>query len=209
MPKTKLTADKIKRHALPASDAVELVDTDTPGLICRITRGGAKTMAVKGRIKGGPTFRISLGTYTLRPLGGIDGWRARARAIMAQARDGQDPRTQKPVNLPLPEVRAPRPKPNVGKNPRITPPSGDIQSRVAALIPAIVAAAPRIDAEGELPTDLLDALFAAGLFRLLLPRALDGAELHPGALFELMETIAAADERGICMIFTGERQFRH
>ncbi|MBT3930570.1 MAG: hypothetical protein HOF34_07625, partial [Rhodospirillaceae bacterium] len=85
MPRTKLTADKIKRQALPASGAVELVDTEVPGLICRITRGGAKTMAVKGRIKGGPTFRISLGAYTLRPLGGNDGWRARARVIMAQA----------------------------------------------------------------------------------------------------------------------------
>ncbi|MBT3808396.1 MAG: acyl-CoA dehydrogenase [Rhodospirillaceae bacterium] len=182
MPRTKLTADKIKRQALPASGAVELVDTEVPGLICRITRGGAKTMAVKGRIKGGPTFRISLGAYTLRPLGGNDGWRARARVIMAQARDGHDPRIQKPVHPPLPKARV-----------RITPPSGDIQSRVAALIPAIVAAAPRIDADGELPADLLEALFEAGLFRLLLPRAIGGAELHPRELFELMETIAAAD----------------
>jgi integrase len=94
MPKTRLSADKIKRHALPKSGAVELVDTDAPGLICRITSGGAKTMAVKARIKGSSTFRISLGEYTLRPLDGSDGWRARARMIMAQARDGLDPRVQ-------------------------------------------------------------------------------------------------------------------
>lgn len=75
----------------------------------------------------------------------------------------------------------------------MTSPNSDVQSRVEALIPAIVAAAPHIDANRELPAGLLDALFEAGLFRLLLPRALDGAEMHPGALFELMETIAAAD----------------
>jgi alkylation response protein AidB-like acyl-CoA dehydrogenase len=189
MPKTKLTAYKIKRLTLPSRGAVELVDTDTPGLICRITSGGARTMAVKGRIKGGPTFRISLGAYTLRPLAGNDGWRARARAIMAQARAGHDPRLQKP----RPETTERDLRPDTGERPRMTPPSDDIQSRVVALIPAIVAAAPRIDTDGELPADLLDALFAAGFFRLLLPRALDGAELSPRDLFELMETIAAAD----------------
>ena len=193
MAKAKLTADKVKRHALPASGAVELVDTEAPGLICRITRGGAKTMAVKGRIKGGPTFRMSLGAYTLRPLDGNDGWRSKARAIMAQARDGLDPRIRKPDEPTLPEAPARNPSRDAGKTVRMTSPDSDIRGRVETLIPAIVAAAPRIDADGELPGDLLDALFEAGLFRLLLPRTLDGAEMHPGALFELMETIAAAD----------------
>ena len=48
--------------------------------------------------------------------------------------------------------------------------SSDARSRVEALIPAIVAAAPHIDADHELPAGLLDALFGAEMFRLLLPR---------------------------------------
>ena len=59
-------------------------------------------MAVKGRIKGGSTFRISLGEYTLRP---IDDWRAKARAIMARARDGVDPRVQSSDDQTFAEAR--------------------------------------------------------------------------------------------------------
>ncbi len=66
-------------------------------------------------------------------------------------------------------------------------------ARARALIPAVAAAVPRIEAARELPADLLDALFEARLFRLLLPRALGGAELHPCDLFAVMETVAAAD----------------
>ena len=80
-----------------------MVGTDVPGLICRITCGGARNMAVKGRIKGGgATFRISLGEYTLRP---IDDWRTKARAIMARARDGVDPRVQNSDDQTFAEAR--------------------------------------------------------------------------------------------------------
>ena len=92
MPKVKLTADKIRRFQPPESGSTEVVDTEAPGLVCRITAGGARTMGVRGRIKGGPTFRVTLGDYSLRPLDGKDGWREKARAIMARARDGEDPR---------------------------------------------------------------------------------------------------------------------
>ena len=78
-------------------------------------------------------------------------------------------------------------------SPRKSDPEQSVRDRAEELIPAIIAAAPRIDADRELPADLLESLFAAGMFRLLLPRALNGVEMHPGALFELMETIAAAD----------------
>lgn len=71
--------------------------------------------------------------------------------------------------------------------------AADIVERARGLAPAIAAAAPRIDAARELPADLLDALHAAGLFRLLLPRALGGEELHPATLFAVMEVVAAAD----------------
>jgi hypothetical protein len=47
-----------------------MVDIDAPGLICRITCGGARTMAVEGRIRGGGggTFRISLEENTPHPI---------------------------------------------------------------------------------------------------------------------------------------------
>lgn len=92
MPRVKLTADKIRRFPPPESGSSELVDIEAPGLVCRITSGGARTMCVRGRIKGGTTFRITLGEYSLRPLDGTDGWRLKARTIMARARDGEDPR---------------------------------------------------------------------------------------------------------------------
>ncbi|MGE0253314.1 MAG: acyl-CoA dehydrogenase family protein [Alphaproteobacteria bacterium] len=82
--------------------------------------------------------------------------------------------------------------PDAGR-PGSAPDPGEIVARARALVPAIVAAAPRIDAARELPADLLAALHAAGLFRLLLPRSLGGSELHPVALFEVMEAVAAAD----------------
>jgi alkylation response protein AidB-like acyl-CoA dehydrogenase len=68
-----------------------------------------------------------------------------------------------------------------------------VAGRVQAVLPAIREAADRIEAARALPGDLLDRLFDAGLFRLLLPRALGGAELHPCDLFAAMETVAAAD----------------
>ncbi|MBM3560313.1 MAG: hydrolase, partial [Alphaproteobacteria bacterium] len=74
-------------------------------------------------------------------------------------------------------------------SPTRTSGAADIVGRAHSLVPTIAAAAPRIDAARELPADLLAALHDAGLFRLLLPRALNGAELHPVALFEVMEAV--------------------
>ena len=50
------------------------------------------------------------------------------------------------------------------------------------LAPLLAAAAPRIDAARELPPDVLDAMHAAGMFRLLVPRSLGGAELDPSGI---------------------------
>lgn len=64
---------------------------------------------------------------------------------------------------------------------------------VQALIPRIRAAADQIEAGRRLPLELVHALADAGVFRLLVPRALGGAEAHPGRLIEVIEAIAAAD----------------
>ena len=61
------------------------------------------------------------------------------------------------------------------------------------LAPVIAAAAGRIEMGRELPADLVDALHAAGLFRLLLPKTLDGAELAPARFVRVIETLAGAD----------------
>jgi alkylation response protein AidB-like acyl-CoA dehydrogenase len=71
--------------------------------------------------------------------------------------------------------------------------SGEYLDRARALLPRIAAAADAIERDRRLPAGLLDALFEAGLFRLLLPRTLDGAEIDPVTFARIMETISAVD----------------
>jgi alkylation response protein AidB-like acyl-CoA dehydrogenase len=54
-------------------------------------------------------------------------------------------------------------------------------------------AAPRIDAAKALPPDIVDALHAAQLFRMLLPRSLGGAELELAEFFQVVIAIAEGD----------------
>jgi alkylation response protein AidB-like acyl-CoA dehydrogenase len=69
----------------------------------------------------------------------------------------------------------------------------DVLERARALRPTIAALADRIEAERRLPAPLADALHAAGLFRMLLPRSLGGAELDPPVFLQVMEEIAQVD----------------
>jgi indole-3-acetate monooxygenase len=66
-------------------------------------------------------------------------------------------------------------------------------ARVEQLAPLIESSA----AEGErlrrLPEPLVAALVDAGLYRLLLPRGLDGAELDPATFVRVMEAVSRAD----------------
>ena len=65
--------------------------------------------------------------------------------------------------------------------------------RARGLRGMLSAAAPRIEAGRCLPADVLDALHAAKLFRMLLPRSLDGAELPLATFFQAVVAIAEAD----------------
>ncbi|MBI2203347.1 MAG: acyl-CoA dehydrogenase family protein [Candidatus Rokubacteria bacterium] len=65
--------------------------------------------------------------------------------------------------------------------------------RARELAPRIAAAGVEIDANRTLPAPIVDALHEAGLFRLLLPRSLGGAELEPLAFMSVMEEVAKAD----------------
>jgi alkylation response protein AidB-like acyl-CoA dehydrogenase len=66
-------------------------------------------------------------------------------------------------------------------------------ARARGLIPLLQAAADRIDAKNELPPDVLDAMFDAGMFKLLLPRAYGGCELKPIHFIQCVEAIAEGD----------------
>src|SRR5215469_10025640 len=69
----------------------------------------------------------------------------------------------------------------------------DPLTRAAAIAPLIAAAADEIEALTELPTQVLDALHEAALFRTLLPRAFGGDETEPVIFAQMMEIIARAD----------------
>ncbi|HEY2618925.1 MAG TPA: acyl-CoA dehydrogenase family protein [Acetobacteraceae bacterium] len=66
-------------------------------------------------------------------------------------------------------------------------------ARARKLAPLLTAAAPRIDAASELPPDVLDAMHAEGMFRLLVPRSVGGAELDPATYIQCVEAIASGD----------------
>jgi alkylation response protein AidB-like acyl-CoA dehydrogenase len=59
--------------------------------------------------------------------------------------------------------------------------------------PALAAAAAEIERRRELPEAIVDALVERGLFRLLLPRSLGGAELPPSFYVPVVEEIARHD----------------
>ena len=72
-------------------------------------------------------------------------------------------------------------------------PVNDCLSQARALGPVITAAVPRIEASRELPEDLVDALHAAGLYRMLFPRTLGGQELALPSYIQVIEEIAKHD----------------
>ena len=69
----------------------------------------------------------------------------------------------------------------------------DYLARVEEIAPELAAAAPEIDKQRELPETIVAALIERGLFRLLLPRSLDGAELLPAQYIPIIEAIAQVD----------------
>lgn len=69
----------------------------------------------------------------------------------------------------------------------------DWLAKARALRPLLDAAAPRIDATKALPPEIIDALHAAQMFRMLLPRSQGGAELDLPTFFEVVQVIAQGD----------------
>jgi indole-3-acetate monooxygenase len=69
----------------------------------------------------------------------------------------------------------------------------DYLARVREIAPMIAKAGPQIDSQREIPPEVIDALVERGLFRLLLPHSLDGAELLPAQYVPIIEEIAKHD----------------
>ena len=69
----------------------------------------------------------------------------------------------------------------------------DYIGRARELGPEIEVAAEEIERRRELPDSIVEALIERGLFRLLLPRSLGGAELRPAVYFEVIEEVAKHD----------------
>jgi alkylation response protein AidB-like acyl-CoA dehydrogenase len=72
-------------------------------------------------------------------------------------------------------------------------PCADFVGRARALAPMIAAAAEDIEARRELTPEVVAALHDAGLFRMLIPRSLGGAELAPVVYIQALEELAKAD----------------
>ncbi|HEX5321971.1 MAG TPA: acyl-CoA dehydrogenase family protein [Stellaceae bacterium] len=69
----------------------------------------------------------------------------------------------------------------------------DYRARVRELKPLMEGSAGDIERGRELPPDLVEGLIEAGLFRMLLPRSLGGAELLPAEYVPVIEDIARID----------------
>jgi alkylation response protein AidB-like acyl-CoA dehydrogenase len=74
-----------------------------------------------------------------------------------------------------------------------SPSRADLLERVDALGPHIRAAADKMDLLRRVPDELQVRLVDAGLFRTLLPKALDGAQVDPVTFVQMIEAVARHD----------------
>src|SRR5215472_5135276 len=69
----------------------------------------------------------------------------------------------------------------------------EILAAAEALLPEIRSRAEEISELRQLPSDLVDSLRAAGLFRMAAPRARGGPEMDPRSQLDIVELLSAAD----------------
>ncbi len=72
-------------------------------------------------------------------------------------------------------------------------PAADPVAQAHAIAPLLAAEAPQIEARGQLTPSVLDALHVSGLYRTLLPRALNGYGVGIDTFVKVMEVLAGAD----------------
>jgi indole-3-acetate monooxygenase len=83
--------------------------------------------------------------------------------------------------------------PNLLDLPRVETRDIDHVERARRLAPMLKEAADEIEARRELPERVVEALIEGGYFKLLIPRSLGGAELHPLTYVQVLEEIAKAE----------------
>src|SRR4051794_13276142 len=83
-------------------------------------------------------------------------------------------------------------EPRIAPAPRAASPAEHLD-QVRALASGLAAAAEEIDRNRELPAAIIDAMVEGGLFRLLLPHSLNGAELLPAEYVPIIEEFAKTD----------------
>src|SRR4029078_13079046 len=71
--------------------------------------------------------------------------------------------------------------------------TGDYVARARGLRPLIAAHAARIEQEREIAPEVLSVLHDAQLFRMLVPKSFDGAEVAPAVFMQAIEELAKAD----------------
>src|SRR5271165_358392 len=76
---------------------------------------------------------------------------------------------------------------------RVTGSTDALLAAATGVAQVLAAHAAEIDAARELPTEALEAMHAAGLFRLLLPRSVAGTELDPLTYNRAVEIVATGD----------------
>src|SRR5215831_11324363 len=69
----------------------------------------------------------------------------------------------------------------------------DYLERACRLAPMLKDAADDIEERRELPEQIVEALIEGGFFKLLIPRSLGGAELHPLTYVRVLEEIGKAE----------------
>ncbi|MGB9649928.1 MAG: acyl-CoA dehydrogenase family protein [Stellaceae bacterium] len=77
--------------------------------------------------------------------------------------------------------------------PRVETRDVDYVERARCLAPLLKESADEIEARRELPERVVEALIEGGFFKLLIPRSLGGAELHPLTYVQVLEEIAKAE----------------
>ena len=89
------------------------------------------------------------------------------------------------------------------KNPASPLSSAQLIEAARSLVPEIVASRDRIEADGQLPPELAEAMAGKQLFGLYVPKELNGPETDPGTAFHVVEQIAQADGSVGWCVFNG------
>ncbi|MFY0523254.1 acyl-CoA dehydrogenase family protein [Archangium gephyra] len=76
-----------------------------------------------------------------------------------------------------------------------------VLASIRELAPRVAARSEEIETARRLPADLAQELARAGLFRMIVPEAYGGLEMHPALVIEALETLARADgSTGWCVM---------